>query len=112
MNKTNGINVVVCVPRPIQHLLRPSLCLVTGRGEYEGGRKKERSCTQFLTVPTPYARCVFIRSFHDENNFPDSRNLVHLKECNPSSVHIIWRGNTHVAAGDTWSALFGERKAP
>ncbi len=28
-----------------------------------------------------------------------------------SSIHIIWRGNTHVVARDTQSALFGEGKS-
>ncbi len=30
VDKINDINVVVCVPRPIQHWLQPSVCLMTG----------------------------------------------------------------------------------
>ncbi len=77
VDKISGINVLVCVPRPMQLSLQPFVHLMTG-WKKEG----ERSCTLFLTVPTHYTRRIFICSFHHKNNFPNFRHLVHLKECN------------------------------
>ncbi len=42
VDEINSINVIVCVPRPIQHLLQPSVRLAVDLKGYEGGRQKER----------------------------------------------------------------------
>ncbi len=42
VDEMNVINVLVRVPRPIQHSLQPSVCLVTSLIGYDGRRKKER----------------------------------------------------------------------
>ncbi len=49
VGKINDINVVVCVLKPIQHSLQPSVYLITGFGGYEGGRKKDGKI-----VPIPH----------------------------------------------------------
>ncbi len=42
VDKINGINVIVCVPKPVQHSLQPSVHFGMGVGGCDGGRKEKK----------------------------------------------------------------------
>ncbi len=84
MDEINGINVVVCIPTSIQHLLQPSVNLVTNLEGYDGERKKEREvvpCSSMSQHTMLVSLCMYTPS-KCQNNLNDSCNLLHCKEHN------------------------------